>query len=118
MFGNLKRARRQLADANAVIRRQGEELDRLDQELTDAHTRLQRVLGERGDAWQKLAVKAGAEGEVDPSGPAGPRSLRGELLHERARADELARLVGVLQEANLRAQCEHGIPLVEGVSTV
>jgi hypothetical protein len=57
---------------------------------------------------------------VEQVGPVGSppafRTEAAELLAERARADQLAELVGQLQEANMRAGCRHGIPLVEAGS--
>lgn len=60
----------------------------------DLRAQLEQATLERDRAWQQVA-------DPWPPAPRGPFGDRGELLRERARADELAKRVHELQIANM-----------------
>lgn len=92
----------QLHLAEADIARLTKQRSHLGRELNDSRRTLMRERQERAAVWTGMA----------PTG-AGAVS-RGELLREKARADQLAGIVERLQEANMRADCMHDIPTQEG----
>jgi hypothetical protein len=118
LVAEVREAREQAALYAAMNRTALKDRDQAWNDRDAARESLDAVTGQREKAWarieglrhEKAALAAGA----DPlDSPPAHRTAAAELLAERARADQLAELVTRLQEANMRAGCEHGIPLVE-----
>lgn len=88
--------------------------DQLAQELTDTRQKLHSITQQRDDAWAELeAAEGGSDVVRDHIKDYRPRTAKQDLLQARARADQLAERLTLLQEANMRAGCAHGVPLVE-----
>lgn len=133
MFGWLK-DKRQLQAALAEVRRErAAELEEAREECADlahslevvsksfneaqaalAEARRERDVGRRKVGHLLMALEQRGDRAVAVPPPA--RTPSQELQQERARADALGARVQQLQEANLRADCMHGIPVQGPVS--
>jgi hypothetical protein len=124
VFDWLKDRARLVAEAKEAREQAVLYADRLaavDQERLRARESLDAVTGQRDKAWARIKElqyeRAVLVEQVGPVGsPPAFRTVTGELLAEKARADALAERLASLQEANLAAGCRHGVPLVEAGS--
>lgn len=113
LLAELVEAREQCVATAGLLAAAVKERDTALNDAKKARNQRAAAAHQRDDAWKELTAQSG-DLIRDHVWDYRPPSPRGELLRERARADQLAAVVERLQEANMRADCMHGTPIQEG----